>query len=102
MVKPKDNEEPTELHFENGPSVVNGLNLMGSIVAHPESRPVVLKIIRHLSKETGVKHTDLLRFLKSGMEYIIEVNKVLADMDVKPLHVEKQKIDWKDYDPKQK
>ena len=89
------------LKFSNGPAVINGLNLIGAIVTHPEAKAVARKVLRQVHEQSGSSYRSLMNDIIHSLDYIVEINKMLNEMGMKPIFREERYIDWTDYNNKE-
>jgi len=77
--------------------VVNGLNLIGAIVTHPEAKAIARKVLKQVHEQSGSSYRSLMSDIVHSLDYIVEINKMLNEMGMKPIYKEERQMDWNEY-----
>lgn len=71
------------LSSDNGPGIVNGLNIMAACVQNPLCKEALRKTMMQVHLDSGIPFPDLFEDLETAINHIDAINKMVQDCGVK-------------------
>ena len=81
-----DNEKQVGyLSSDNGPGIINGLNLLVAIANCPMAKNAVLQVLADAHKKSGSSILELSGDIVTAIEHICELNRMVQNCGIKPM-----------------